>query len=109
MKEISLADDANQRAVAVDDRQMADTPETHHIIGMDEFLVSIESHDVPGHDLADAQCFDVHGEGGKAGVMPSTALLFLGRSRSPARTACALRAKLAAISRQQAKSRPFAG
>ena len=48
-----------------------DTPETHHIIGVDEALVSIEGHDVPGHDLPDAQCFDVHDEGSKAGVMPA--------------------------------------
>ena len=57
---------------------------------------SIEGHDVPGHDLAAAQCFDVHAQRGKAGVVPNAALRILGRLESFARSARVPRAKLAA-------------
>jgi hypothetical protein len=60
VEQVALADDARQISVFIDDRQVPDAAEPHHIVGHRELFVALERGHFFGHDVSDEQCFRIH-------------------------------------------------
>src|SRR5690606_30371033 len=51
IEEVSLADDTDELSSFVEDREMADTAESHHVVGDRQLVVAIERDDIAGHHV----------------------------------------------------------
>src|SRR5690606_39167890 len=51
VEQVSLADDTGEPSRLVENREMADTAESHHVVGDGQLVVAIQRDDVAGHHV----------------------------------------------------------
>jgi len=70
MEQVALAHDPSERALGVDNRQVADAPLPHDVVGNQELLVALEGDHVGRHEISNVSGSVRHGAHSAPGRRP---------------------------------------